>query len=458
MAFFYLLLSLVYLFCPSFILGPVTAAPEVDNLPQRILEITGAAFTIDTWVDVGTFGTTLFPLDDRALIDTPEMALLCYSAWDKDNDVKRSALFAHMPMVDLPVVWYYPLNYTLGNWKYDMGDNLICELWECDGNPKGGCTPEKPDILPNAKAGDELLGRATLSIGSFQSIGASILNMTVPKEGKGDFGSSAGTVLIECGGCRQLWRDDPNWLSPFSSPGFTFPQPQSDAPKETDVPKTDSAIDPPSVNESLPPLPAIMDALTSGTNDQQSATEKPVEVVVPPVEPKVPPAPELDVQEMTGPSSGVDTATATDEAKPDTAPEANNNADTQVIAQDPVQELQKEVQNKTSSNTVTSVLSKKSTKTTLIIVLSVLGGMLAVLLLTGLVYFIWRRCGWKTVAPEMSTTGSSPITKEALSKKNRRDQGTLRVRVQRPADAAAALRHHNADEGIAELPWMPNTK
>ena len=105
-----------------------------------------------------------FPLFPHAALDYPQLSLLCFSPWAAPQ---QWALFAHMPMVQLPIAWYYPLNYTLGAWKYEYGDTLICQLWECDGG-RGGCDPAKPTALPSMAAGDDLLGQATLSLGAFQ--------------------------------------------------------------------------------------------------------------------------------------------------------------------------------------------------------------------------------------------------------------------------------------------------
>lgn len=40
----------------------------------------------------------------------------------------------------------------------------MCELWECD----GGCDPAVPAALPNATAGDDLLGSALLGMAAYQ--------------------------------------------------------------------------------------------------------------------------------------------------------------------------------------------------------------------------------------------------------------------------------------------------
>lgn len=100
----------------------------------------------------------------RAALDSPQLAVLCYSPW---ASAEQFSLFTHLKMVQLPIAWYYPLTYNLGDWKYEYGDTLVCQLWECDGG-QGGCDPGKPTVRPSAAAGDDLLGQATLSLGAFQ--------------------------------------------------------------------------------------------------------------------------------------------------------------------------------------------------------------------------------------------------------------------------------------------------
>jgi hypothetical protein len=59
---------------------------------------------------------------------------------------------------------YMPLNFTLGPWPYSTSDTLICQLWECD----SGCSPSVSAALPNATAGDDYLGQATLAMAAFK--------------------------------------------------------------------------------------------------------------------------------------------------------------------------------------------------------------------------------------------------------------------------------------------------
>lgn len=423
----------------------VSAAPIERDLPVRELEITGASFTIDTWIDVATFGTTKFPFDDRALIDNPEMAVMCYSPWEKDSKDKN-VLFTHIPMLDVPVIWYFPLNYTLGVWKYEMGDNLVCELWECDGNPQGGCSPEKPSILPNASAGDELLGRATLSMGAFQNVATTLLNMTVPADGIGEKGRMAGSLLVECSGCRSLWRDDPSWMTPFMPPS------QNALPSPPDEKEEKETKDP---SESPPPEDRNSDSI------QNIAENEIKENVIPDEQPEekltIPPMGPIPPTSTDAPNPNVKTPSVPNDKEEQKTETATDNQDSE--SKENVDTRSKEAQGKDpqKAEEKEDSSSKNSTKTILVIVLSILGAAVGLLILTAFSCLVWRRCGWKSVSPEMPGSLASPLTRPALSKKNMNQQGTFRVRAEKPQDAAAAMRHYNADEGIAELPWMPNT-
>lgn len=59
---------------------------------------------------------------------------------------------------------YIPLSYSMGTWPLEAGDQLLCELWECD----GGCAPALPATLPSAAAGDDLIGSGTLLMADFR--------------------------------------------------------------------------------------------------------------------------------------------------------------------------------------------------------------------------------------------------------------------------------------------------
>ena len=72
------------------------------------------------------------------------------------------------PWLQLPYFPYLGLDFKLNPlWSYDKGDVLTCQMWECDGGA-AGCNPATPTQLPNAEAGDDLIGQATLSMGAFQ--------------------------------------------------------------------------------------------------------------------------------------------------------------------------------------------------------------------------------------------------------------------------------------------------
>ena len=335
-----------------------------------------------------------------------------------------------MPIVDTPIAWYYPLTYTLGNWTYKYGDTLVCQLWECDGGP-GGCDPSKPTVRPSAAAGDDLLGQASISLGAFQLLGAAYLNMTVPTGGKGEEGSNSGSILLGCPGCRQLLRDNPSWVNPYSAPTQQTPTSGGSTNNTTGAVTTPPvAISPPSPPSS--PVPAPAPPLTSfeGPPATESIPQSPaasppsppvseIPSTVAPIEPlPVPPPPPPTVVVPPSPS-----------APP---PSEEIKQDEPVVVPEPVE------------------TAKNSTKMTLVIVLSVVGAILAILLIT-MLCCVWYRRGWRTIKPDNGAQQGKPTTRKTSNRH-------LRIRVQRPADADAALRQHRVAGAIAELPWAPKTR
>jgi hypothetical protein len=406
-----LVLILALLASLSLTNSQITPNISTSNLPTRQLTITGAQISTDAYIDGGLFAQKLFPLDDT-LFETPEIALLCYSPWVSPQNW---SMFAHLPTVDTPIAWYYPLNYNLGEWKYEYGDTAVCQLWECDSGP-GGCDPNNPTALPNSAAGDDLLGQASFNLGSFAILGTAFLNMTVPQEGKGRFGADAGSVLLGCPGCRELLRDNPSWVNPYSAPSDTSPVSASPPPAPP-VMSTPPPVASPSPPPSVPPIDSY---------DGPPQTEDP-SLVVPPINITPPPAPSPPIPSPPPVEDGP------------TAPLPKDNTQ-----QDNETELPPEPQPVTSA--------KKITKTTLVTVLAVLGAIIGIVLLTALGYCLARR-RWKPVQP------SVPPPAAAAPQKTKRKPSTrqLRIRVQRPADAESAMRQHRVEGAIAELPWAPKT-
>ncbi|KAH7622865.1 hypothetical protein NADE_007734 [Nannochloris sp. 'desiccata'] len=422
-----------------------TSSISTDNFPKREINITGAQITTDAYIDGGLFARSIFPLDDT-LFDTPEVALLCYSPWVSP---KEWSMFAHMPTVDTPIAWYFPLSYSLGNWKYEYGDTAICQLWECDGGP-GGCDPNNPSLLPSSDAGDDLLGQASFNLGSFAILGTVFLNMTVPPEGKGTVGAVAGSVLLGCPGCRQLLRDNPSWINPYSAPPPTSntspvttvpsptPPPASPPPASSPPPPVAPppiVAPPPLASPPPPPPPASLPILDSFDGPPQTEDNA---VVVPPIEISPPPSPVALPPPAASPPPPPPPPPPV-EAPIDQKPEAT-------VPEDSVQQVKEEELLPEEPQPVTT--AKKGTKTTLIIVLSVLGAIIGVLIITAIGCCLVRR-GWKPVHPVVPPPASPQKAKRKPSNRH------LRIRVQRPADAESAMRQHRVDGAIAELPWAP---
>lgn len=341
------------------------------------------------------------------------MSMLCYSPI---VDPQKWSLYTHMPSVMYPIIWNYPLEYTLGDWKYEYGDSLICQLWECDG-AEGGCNPDKPNLLPSKEAGDDLLGQATLSMGSFQILGSSLLNMTVPKGGKGIVGRQAATFLLECQGCRRLWQQNPSWVNPYSEQKKESPPPEK-IPSPTPPPeKIASPIPPP---EKIPsPIPP------SGSEQDQQSPPLPEKAKV--EEGKQTP----EKQDPIPPKESTDPSPA--ESPPPKIPPIESFNGPTPSPDEVIDDQQDE--------------SSSSGPSVMVIVLAILGALVGLLLIAVGIYFILRKCGVRKV---------EPIEPE-ISKKDENVARHLRIRVQRPAEADAAMRQHQVDGAMAELPWQPRT-
>lgn len=97
----------------------------------------------------------------------------------------------------------------IGSWPLQAGDNLVCELWECDGGV-GGCDPAKPSLLPNATAGDDRLGELTLGMDDYAA------QLTLTSSFNTSATNAAAGVMLECDECWQLWRDNNGaWVNPY---------------------------------------------------------------------------------------------------------------------------------------------------------------------------------------------------------------------------------------------------
>jgi hypothetical protein len=313
----------------------VALGQSTQGLPRRELVITGGQFTSESYIDVGAFTAPVFPLDDREWIGTPQLSFLCYSP---RVSLDKFHLFTHMKDVVYPIIWYYPLDHKLGEWKYDYGDTLICQLWECDG-AADGCDPKKPSVLPNAKAGDDLLGQASLSMGSYQILASHLLNMTVPANGKGKYGDQAASFLIECKGCKNLWSQDPSWVNPFTE---VMPEEkQPDPSKQVDTPPV--TVERP---QSSPALPWRSPSQPSPS----PPPEKPKEEDATPVEPFEGPVTPTDV-------------------KPDGSSDPTDDS---------------------SSGGGSNILA---------IVLAVLGALVGILVIAVIAFFVMKKCGWRKVEP-----------------------------------------------------------
>ena len=373
------------------ILVATTIIASAQNLPRRELVITGGSFMTEAYIDVGTFTPPVFALDDREWIGTPQMSVLCYSPSVSKDEFE---MYTHMEDVVYPVIWYYPLEHTLGTWKYEYGDALICELWECDGAPDG-CDPARPNSLPNPKAGDDLLGRANLEMVDFSVLPSHLLNFTVPTDGRGNAGDDAGAFLIQCKGCRETWERDPNYVNPY--PRFQPETPQTppsdgsigvpwrDEPAGGSVPTTQPTV-PPVVPTPATPLP---------WRDDDG-----------PVQP-------FDGPEQTDPSGG----------SLDPAEQAASDAEA----------------------------SGGGGGNVLVIVLAVLGGLIGALLLGLATYFILKKCRYRAVEPDLDERNDQIEKEDAVARH-------LRIRVARPAEAEAAINAAKGDAALAELPWTPQTK
>jgi hypothetical protein len=314
---------------------------SAQNLPKREMTITGGSFTTDAYIDVGAFTPPVFTLDDREWVGTPQMSIMCYSP---SVPKKEFVMYAHMEDVVYPIIWYYPLEHSLGTWKYEYGDALTCELWECDGAPDG-CDPSRPKSLPNSKAGDDLLGRTTLDMNNFQLLNSHLLNFTVPEDGKGTVGDQAGSFLVNCKGCRETWARSPSYVNPY---------PQYKPDKKKDAP---------------PPGPG-------GKEDVKSP----------------PPEPPSSPSSPSPPTSTPITTQPPDQSLP-------------WREEDKVQPFDGPSQTDTSGDTSADSGSSSSGNNTLVIVLAVLGGLIGALILAVAVYFILKRCSYRAVEPEVQDLG-----------------------------------------------------
>lgn len=400
----------------------------------------------NAYVDVGMFSPKILPLDDRALLDSPQVAVLCYSPWAPPANW---SLFTHLTTVDTPIAWYYPLTYELGTWRYEYGDALICQLWECDGGP-GGCDPAKPKALPSSEAGDDLLGQASVNLGAFQLLGTAFLNMTVPSGGRGEVGTDSGALLLSCPGCRALLRDNPSWVNPYPAPSAPAPALSVPAPSPSPPAPLSSPSPPPSPSPSPSPPPAsppISSFQGPPASPPPPLASRPPPPLASPPPPPSPPPPSPPPSPVPVPPVEVPPVDITP-PPPTLSPPPPPPPPVQPPVDDGIRGGEGDVTPEPSTST-----GKGSTKSTLMIVLGVLGGLLALLLLGVGVWVVARRRGWRQVQPAAPAAPSKPgAGRKASANRN------LRIRVQRPADADAALRQHRVEGAIAELPWAPKTK
>lgn len=384
-------------------LAACAVAASAQNLPKRQLVVTGGSFLSESYIDVGAFTPPVFPLDDRQWIGTPQMSILCYAPSVSKDEF---AAYTHMEDVVYPVIWYYPLEHILGGWKYEYGDTLTCELWECDGAPDG-CDPSRPNALPNPKAGDDLLGRAVLEMSDFTVLSSHLLNFTVPSDGKGEAGDDAAAFLVQCKGCRETWERDPNYVNPYVRYQPENPEPQA--------PPADTPGTLPWRPEPVPgPVPTIPPIVST------PPTLPPIISTPPATSGPSPPLPWRDEDENVQPFDG-----------PQQTDASGGSLDTSE-----------------ASEAAASGTDSGSGSNTLVIVLAVLGGLVGALILALCTYFVLKKCRYRAVEPELDEQNEK---EDAVARH-------LRIRVARPAEAEAAINAAKGDAAMAELPWTPETK
>ena len=451
------------------------------TLPARDIVISGAQISSTAFVDLATmFTPKVHPLDDAPYFDPPEIALWCFSP-----TTARStwSLFVHMPMVDTPVAWYYPLQYALGTWKYEYGDTLTCQLWECDGGT-GGCDPAQPLLRPSELAGDDFLGQASLNLFDFQMLGTVFLNMTVPVGGATGTGTGvvgtteAGSVLLACSGCRTLLRDNPNWVNPYTVKSVSSPSPLPPPVQSFDGPSTSSSPPLPAPSPSpLPtptspspppssplPQPPSSSPLPTPTSPSPAPAPSPPPPTPSPSPPPPPSPPPLRPSPSPSPSPLPPSPSPSPSPRPPPPPPPSVSPSPVIVppilpspppipsssppppppaAPLPNDSTKKEEE----ASLVPADLEKK--KYPMVLILGVVGGVLGILFIAALLWFFWLRKRGAKQPEEM------PKPVDAEKKGSTRP---LRIRVQRPADADAALRQHRVGGAIAELPWAPKTK
>lgn len=361
------------------------------------------------------------PLDDfvlNPLSAPPELAVWCQSTW---YGADQWDMFTHMPRVDMPSVWFYPLNYDLGAWPLPLGDNLSCALWECDGGP-GGCDKSTP-ARPSASAGDDFLGQGNFSFADFKGK----YSTSVPMYSRS--GEVAGVVQVECPGCAAAWDKSPNWRSPYSKDA-TLP-----AGLRRSAPAPAPGLEAPAGTGAMAGLPF---AAAPAPAYAATAQEVPPVALVPAI-----PASTGDSQQGQGQGVVAQQGLGDEPAVP--ADDDGQSAQPGTEAAAPAEGQQQQEEGSGSDDTVM-----------IAVVASVCG--VALLALLGLLCcFCRRRCCFRTrIQPQPTWPEDQMTVKNPAFEDNEKEARSIQVKVQRPREADQALHENDVPAGHVLIPgWEP---
>ena len=194
-------------------------------------------------------------------------------------------IIPHSP-VHLPKHRYYPLTTDMGTWPLQAGDELICELWECDG-AETGCDPSRPTAVPDANAGDDYLGLLRLPMSAYKS------DMSITTTFNDTKNAAVATVMLECDGCWATLRNNATWVNPYT-PGempdymMVNAPAASPPPPPSPVPSPPPTASPPTPTGSLTP-PAATPSLVWATPPSVAADAPAPSVASPSVSPSATP-------------------------------------------------------------------------------------------------------------------------------------------------------------------------
>ncbi|GMH39399.1 hypothetical protein BSKO_07297 [Bryopsis sp. KO-2023] len=183
----------------------------------------------------------------------PEFAFLCRSRLEPSQ-----YMYNTLPEFRIPGIWLNNITIPMGTWTVQMGSELQCQLWECDGFR--GCSYFTRG-LPDAEVGDDLLGNTNIDIDDFKDVFQKDYSIGSSSEG------TSAIFRLSCQTCSEYIQDNPAGLE----------KPPADVDESTNSEAENPAPPPNPGPEENAPAPSFQEESTELVSNSELPSSSPEE-------------------------------------------------------------------------------------------------------------------------------------------------------------------------------------